>query len=100
MLPLKLILIHLFFSGNVIKPGDVKCILNEGMPEYKNAFEKGKLIIQFSVEFPDFLEPEKVAMLESILPAMPACYIPEDAEEASIQFIVFVYTTLMLIVVV
>lgn len=27
--------------GEVIKHGDVKCVLNEGMPQYKNPFEKG-----------------------------------------------------------
>lgn len=39
------------------------------MPHYKNPFEKGRLIIQFLVEFPQSLPPEKIPMLESCLPA-------------------------------
>ena len=30
-------------------PGDVKVVLNEGMPTHKNPFDKGRLIIHFSV---------------------------------------------------
>uniref|UniRef100_A0A4W3JMW4 DnaJ homolog subfamily A member 1-like n=1 Tax=Callorhinchus milii TaxID=7868 RepID=A0A4W3JMW4_CALMI len=36
-------------SRPVIRPGDVKCILNEGMPLHRNPFERGLLIIQFQV---------------------------------------------------
>lgn len=39
------------------------------MPTYRNPFEKGKLVIQFSVNFPDRLEPDMAAKLEKILPA-------------------------------
>ncbi|XP_065199849.1 dnaJ homolog subfamily A member 1-like [Planococcus citri] len=67
--------------GEVIKPGDVKCIVGEGMPHYKNPFEKGRLIIQFLVEFPQSLPPEKIPMLESCLPARSETVIPENAEE-------------------
>lgn len=35
--------------GEVVKHGCVKCVYGEGMPQYKNPFEKGKLIIQFLV---------------------------------------------------
>ena len=54
--------------GQVFKQGDLKCILNEGMPHYRNPFEKGRLIIQFSVEFPSQLSPEIIPQLESLLP--------------------------------
>lgn len=67
--------------GEVIKPGDVKCIVGEGMPHYKNPFEKGRLIIQFLVEFPQSLPPEKIPMLESCLPARSETVIPDNAEE-------------------
>ncbi|XP_013931155.1 PREDICTED: dnaJ homolog subfamily A member 4-like, partial [Thamnophis sirtalis] len=33
--------------GEVIKHGDIKSIVNEGMPIYKSPLEKGSLIIQF-----------------------------------------------------
>merc|ERR1712209_338661 len=44
--------------GECIKTGDLKCVYGEGMPTYRNPFEKGKLIIQFNVEFPESLDPE------------------------------------------
>ncbi|XP_055739404.1 dnaJ homolog subfamily A member 1 isoform X2 [Salvelinus fontinalis] len=34
--------------GELIKPGDKKCVLNEGMPMHRRPFEKGRLIILFS----------------------------------------------------
>lgn len=57
------------FLGEVIKNGDIKSVYSEGMPTYRNPFEKGKLIIQFTVNFPDRIEPEMAAKLEKILPA-------------------------------
>lgn len=56
-------------TGEVLKHGDVKCVLNEGMPQYKNPFEKGRMIIQFLVNFPDKLPAQKISQLESCLPA-------------------------------
>merc|ERR1719430_1438640 len=43
--------------GEVIKSGDLKMVRGEGMPQYRNPFEKGRLIIQFNVIFPPALEP-------------------------------------------
>lgn len=54
--------------GQVFKQGDLKCIMNEGMPHYRNPFEKGRLIIQFSVEFPKQLSPDVIPQLEKLLP--------------------------------
>lgn len=70
--------------GEVTKHGDVKCILNEGMPQYKNPYEKGRLIIQFVVVFPSNLPPENIPMLENCLPARPEIMIPDDAEECTL----------------
>lgn len=39
----------MFVSGDVIRPGDLKCVPNEGMPVYRSPFQKGKLILQFQV---------------------------------------------------
>ena len=47
-----------FKLGEFIKPNDIKCVLNEGMPMYKNPFEKGRLIINFNVKFPEKNEIE------------------------------------------
>lgn len=56
--------------GEVIKQGDSKAIDGEGMPQYKNPFEKGRLIIKFDVEFPEsgFLNSQAQQSLISILP--------------------------------
>merc|ERR1711988_1852775 len=53
--------------GECIKTGDLKCVFGEGMPTYRNPFEKGKLIIQFNVEFPDSIDPAIVPKLEKLL---------------------------------
>lgn len=57
-----------FFLGEVIKPNDVKYIDGEGMPHYRNPFEKGRLLLQFNVVFPSTLSPEKIPLLETCLP--------------------------------
>ncbi|KAJ8929114.1 hypothetical protein NQ314_018228, partial [Rhamnusium bicolor] len=68
--------------GEVVKHGDVKCVLNEGMPQYKNPFEKGRLIVQFWVQFPKTLPPEIIPAIENALPPRSECMIPDHAEEA------------------
>lgn len=54
--------------GEVIKPDDLRVIPNEGMPRYRNPFEKGRLIIKFNVVFPNYLDEATVEKLRSILP--------------------------------
>lgn len=60
-------------AGHTIKDGDVKLIANEGMPQYRNPYEKGNLYVQFTVTFPEdgFATPEQLAQLESILGPRP-----------------------------
>ena len=58
----------LFSAGEVIKTGDLKSVLSEGMPTYRSPFEKGKLIIQFIVDFPESISPQVVPKLEKLLP--------------------------------
>lgn len=41
-------------TGEVIKHGDVKCVPNEGMPIYRDPYDKGQLIIQFDVSLLNF----------------------------------------------
>ncbi|KAM3967235.1 dnaJ heat shock protein family (Hsp40) member A4-like [Aphomia sociella] len=71
--------------GEVTKHGDVKCVLNEGMPMYKNPFEKGQLIIQFLVNFPERIPHEVIPALENCLPPRPRVEIPECAEECHLM---------------
>lgn len=50
---------------------------------YKNPFEKGRLIITFSIKFPENgqIDSKKIADLEKILPPKPSVEIPAEAEE-------------------
>jgi len=61
-------------KGDIIKPGDVKMVENEGMPIYRRPFDKGRLFIQFDVEFPkpEEVDDAKRAELLKILPVPPA----------------------------
>ncbi|GAB4855197.1 DNAj domain protein [Ancistrocladus abbreviatus] len=54
--------------GEVIKPDQFKGINDEGMPMYQRPFMKGKLYIQFAVDFPDTLTLEQCKALEAVLP--------------------------------
>lgn len=76
-------------AGEVMKPGDMKAIQGEGMPIYKNLFEKGNLYIKFNVVFPEnnFATEEQMQQIESILPPRPAFVMPtgEDVEEVTMM---------------
>ncbi|CAD7670210.1 unnamed protein product [Nyctereutes procyonoides] len=56
--------------GQIVKHGDIKRVLNEGMPIYRRPYEKGCLIIKFEVNFPEngSLSPDKLSLLEKLLP--------------------------------
>lgn len=67
----------------MIKPGDVKCLLNEGMPVYRNPMEKGRLVLHFDVKFPEKNEirTDQLENLEKLLPSRTPITVPMDAEE-------------------
>ncbi|XP_077379459.1 dnaJ homolog subfamily A member 1 [Festucalex cinctus] len=69
--------------GELIKPGDTKCVCNEGMPMHRRPFEKGKLIIHFSVVFPkaNFLPNNKLKELERYLPVKVDAEQPESMDD-------------------
>lgn len=67
--------------GEIIKPNDIKCVMNEGMPMHRNPFEKGRLIIKFDVKFPKNIQTERIPSLEKILPTRKEPIIPDGAEE-------------------
>merc|ERR1719147_604904 len=71
--------------GEVIKTGDLKQVYGEGMPTYRNPFEKGKLIIQFKVDFPDSLPPETAQKLAEILPEREEAIIPDEHDEVNLS---------------
>ena len=57
------------------------------MPQYKNPFERGRLLVQFQVKFPEsnWLPPQQLPKLESYLPPREETIIPDDAEECVLQ---------------
>merc|ERR1712096_182974 len=57
--------------GEVVQHGMVKAVSDEGMPRYRNPFSKGRLIIQFAVNFPASgwcTDEAKLKQLEKLLP--------------------------------
>ncbi|XP_053128903.1 dnaJ homolog subfamily A member 4 isoform X1 [Hemicordylus capensis] len=72
--------------GEVIKHGDLKCIYNEGMPTYKSPLEKGSLIIQFLVSFPEnnWLSKDQLPLLEALLPPREEVTISDDMDQADL----------------
>jgi len=72
--------------GQVVTPGDIKCIASEGMPIHKRPYEKGRLIIKFNVQFPKVLKEDAIKLLDKALPK-PRAKPPvtdEEVEDASL----------------
>eukprot|EP01088_Endostelium_zonatum_P018189 TRINITY_DN5736_c0_g1_i1.p1 TRINITY_DN5736_c0_g1~~TRINITY_DN5736_c0_g1_i1.p1 ORF type:complete len:441 (+),score=114.25 TRINITY_DN5736_c0_g1_i1:127-1449(+) len=53
--------------GDIIKPGEVKEISNEGMPIRKRPMEKGTLFIKFVITFPESLNSDQINSLREVL---------------------------------
>uniref|UniRef100_A0A3B3DZM4 DnaJ heat shock protein family (Hsp40) member A4 n=1 Tax=Oryzias melastigma TaxID=30732 RepID=A0A3B3DZM4_ORYME len=72
--------------GEVIKHDDIKSIQNEGLPLYRDPYEKGQLIVQFQVEFPDkhWLPEHLMFQLERLLPPREDIMITDDMEEVDL----------------
>ncbi|XP_043979711.1 dnaJ homolog subfamily A member 4 [Gambusia affinis] len=72
--------------GEVIKHNDIKCVQNEGMPIHRDPYERGMLIIQFQVEFPEnhWLPEHLMFQLERLLPPREDVMITEDMEEVDL----------------
>nr|GMD65117.1 DnaJ protein homolog 2-like [Ipomoea batatas] len=77
--------------GEVIKPDQSKAINDEGMPHHQRPFMKGRLYINFDVEFPEpgAVSPEACRALETILPLKPSqSSLPinlDECEETTLQ---------------
>uniref|UniRef100_A0A803Y3J7 DnaJ heat shock protein family (Hsp40) member A4 n=1 Tax=Meleagris gallopavo TaxID=9103 RepID=A0A803Y3J7_MELGA len=82
----KIIEVHVD-KGEVIKHGDLKCIYNEGMPIYKSPMDRGSLIIQFLVQFPEqhWLPREKLNMLEALLPPREDVMITDEMDQVDLE---------------
>ncbi|CAM6051595.1 unnamed protein product [Sphagnum compactum] len=68
--------------GEIVKPGQCKAVNDEGMPHYQRPFMKGRLYIQFSVDFPETgsLSPDQCKAIEAILPPRPSSAAMTDME--------------------
>ncbi|RWR86705.1 dnaJ protein 2 [Cinnamomum micranthum f. kanehirae] len=77
--------------GEVIKPGQHKAINDEGMPQYQRPFMKGRLYIQFNVEFPEpgTISLDQCRSLEKILPPRSASHLSsmelDECEETTLH---------------
>uniref|UniRef100_A0A182W4T3 J domain-containing protein n=1 Tax=Anopheles minimus TaxID=112268 RepID=A0A182W4T3_9DIPT len=71
------------YPGEVVKNFSTRCVMGEGMPMLNAPLEKGRLIIQFIVTFPETLPPEVVPGICKCLPYPPPDPIPEDHEEVA-----------------
>jgi DnaJ family protein A protein 2 len=77
-------------EGEIIRPGDYRWIVGEGMPQHRNPFEKGRLKVIFDVEFPEAgsLSRDQMKGLVTVLPkGSPApvpSSLPEDHEEVTL----------------
>lgn len=81
--------VFLSLTGEVVKNNEFRKVEAEGMPRYKNGSERGNLIINFAVVFPenDFIDNEKLLTLKSLLPhsTHKLGAIPTDAEECAMK---------------
>ncbi|XP_065727347.1 dnaJ homolog subfamily A member 4 isoform X3 [Phocoena phocoena] len=82
----KIIEVHVE-KGEVVKHGDLKCVRNEGMPIYKTPLEKGALIIQFLVIFPEkhWLSQDNLLQLEALLPPRQKVRITDDMDQVELK---------------
>jgi len=55
-------------KGEIMKPGQYKMIEKEGMPTYRDPFNKGHLYIKFEIDFPAKLTDTNVIQLKELLP--------------------------------
>jgi DnaJ-class molecular chaperone len=68
--------------GQIIKPGEKKCVPNEGMPVHKQPNKFGDLIIQFTVLFPERMEESQIERLRTVLPPPKNLDVEYDANDA------------------
>ena len=77
--------LYMCYTGEVVQHNQLKSVMGEGMPQYRNPFEKGQLIIKFSVKFPTTVPVDKLPVLEKILPPREKVIVPDGAEECMLD---------------
>jgi DnaJ family protein A protein 2 len=66
--------------GDVVRPGSFKMIEREGMPTYRDPFNKGHLYIQFEVEFPESFSEQILKSVKEAFPNTPVQKEKNDVE--------------------
>lgn len=56
--------------GEVIKPNEIKTVLEKGLPFHKQSFKFGNLYVIFKITFPSSLNAPSLKLLESSLSTM------------------------------
>jgi len=74
-------LVFHLLPGEVIKHADIRTIPCEGMPHLKNPTEKGDMLIQFAVQFPNELPALSRTNLSKLLPGKCEPMILDEIEE-------------------
>lgn len=72
--------------GEVVKKEAIKAVKGEGMPIYRNPFEKGNLFVRFNIEYPtEHLQLDQMKRIEELLGPKPEFTMPtgEYVEEVS-----------------
>ena len=61
------------------KKGQHKAINDEGVPQHGRSFMKGRLFVEFNVEFPESgaLSPDQCRALEKVLPQRPRAQLSD-----------------------
>jgi len=72
-------------NNEVISPGDIRVIENEGMPQHKNPEQHGRMYIKFTVQFPKsgLLKEPQLKELEKILPPRNTVKVTSDMEKVT-----------------
>jgi len=75
--------------GEYVQHEGLKVVTNEGMPIYRNPFEKGHLIVSFTVDYPPpefFSNPDNIRLLEALLPPKTdQATVTSDTEEVMLE---------------
>jgi len=71
----------------IIRPGDIKSVEREGMPQHKNPTVKGDLLIKFDIEFPPdgSISSAAIKALSQSLPKPKDVFISPEAEECFVS---------------
>jgi len=73
--------------GEVIRPKELKSVPDEGMPIYGNPVEKGRLVINFQINFPTegWADQKELSLIEKYLPPREKHVIADVSEEVQLS---------------